>query len=112
MSTDSMVKQFVRNELAQAVHAARARLPVHEVRTVFELSMAQITAANQKQTAEAPKDKTMSETNNRSSDVPLEVYEQILTGPKSSEQETTEFWNGVTALFQDEKRKEIHSDGI
>jgi hypothetical protein len=43
----------------------------------------------------------MSESN-RSSDVPLSVYEDILSAPQSSEQDVTDFWNGVTALYRAE----------
>jgi hypothetical protein len=43
----------------------------------------------------------MSETN-RSSDVGLDVYEQILTGPKCPEKERSGLWDGVLALYRAE----------
>jgi hypothetical protein len=39
---------------------------------------------------------------NRSSNVPLSVYEEILSAPKSSDQEATDLWDGVLALYRAE----------
>ena len=39
---------------------------------------------------------------NRSPNVPLSVYEEILSAPKPSEQGVTEVWDGVLALYRAE----------
>ena len=99
-----MARQFAKNELAVAIHSCYARCGLRETQTLTDFTIAALTAS------EKEKRSSEMEANNRSSDVPLEYYERLLTGVKSTDAQNT-LVEDLAALYRAEDRAKRNQTG-
>jgi hypothetical protein len=83
VSAEAMARQFVKDELVVAIHSCCARCGTAETKTLIDLTVAQISASENKHSVKTERSGEME--SNRSSDVSIEFYEPLLSGVKSNE---------------------------
>ena len=83
---------------------------VAETKTLTDFTIAAITASEKEQSAQAERSSEMETNSNRSSDIPLEYFERLLTGPKSTDAPNT-LVEDLAALYRAENEAKKNQTG-